>query len=125
MGQKGGQSAGLTLLPQIRTGCGRKGSSDQVTRPPRLSSSRAYLPQEAAGRIRAEGWVLARRFLALEAEMKRPTDRIDPFVEKNEHRARLILLPSGCAFNYLNGSEVASVKIKSFSVCPGFLTCSR
>src|SRR5688500_19926855 len=29
---------------------------------PRLSSSRAYLPQQAAGRIRAEGWVLGKAF---------------------------------------------------------------
>ena len=68
--------------------CGRKGSSDQVTRHvergkpgPRLCwlpkptnsylpfkgrslretwSSRAYLPQQAAGSIKAEGWVLGK-----------------------------------------------------------------
>src|SRR5688500_15274638 len=33
---------------------------NQVTRPPSLSSSRAYLPQQAAGRIRAESWVLGK-----------------------------------------------------------------
>src|SRR5688572_7491791 len=44
--------------------CGRKGSSDQVTRLPKFYSFRAYLPRQAAGRIRAEGWSLGKmRFL--------------------------------------------------------------
>src|SRR5687768_5793479 len=50
---------------------------------PSLSSSRAYLPQQAAGRIRAEGWVLGKAISGVgsrnETTYGLTPFRIDPF----------------------------------------------
>jgi hypothetical protein len=50
---------------EVRSGFLREeGKFESVTRLPKFYSFRAYLPRQAAGRIRAEGWILGKtRFL--------------------------------------------------------------
>ena len=77
---------------RMQNGAGFAGGTEtRISSPelPKFYSFRAYLPQQAAGRIRAEGWVLGKmRFLTLEARSRNETTYgLTPFLFF-EHAAR-------------------------------------
>ena len=58
-----------TVFAKSYNGVREEGKFESVTRLPKFYSFRAYLPRQAAGKIRAEGWVLGKAISGVEGEM--------------------------------------------------------